>query len=86
MFVYSLSTIIAVYALAVIKQQSLKLLSVIHIRQKYFCLQAVLAIIGLQRSIILSVFLSFQLQCEPPLHIESTVDRKCLYLTVSVCI
>jgi hypothetical protein len=82
MFTYSLSTLIAIYAFAVVKQQSVKLLSVMHVRPKYFCLQAVLLVVGLQRSVILTVFLSFQLPCEPPLHIESTVDRKSHVITL----
>lgn len=91
MFINTVSTLIAVYGFIVVKDQSVKILSNIHVRQKYLSLQLVLLITGMQRSLIMSIFLTFNLQCEEPLHIESTVDRKCilkefcLYIVVCVC-
>jgi len=78
MFINTVSTLIAVYGFTIVKDQSVKILSNIHIRQKYFSLQAVLFIVGMQRSVIVVVFMVFNLPCESPLHIETTVDRECM--------
>jgi hypothetical protein len=74
-FVYTISTLIAVYGLAMVFEQSKIWLQNIHIRAKFFCLQTVLMIIGVQRPIISLVVMFDGIVCVPPLHAKAVADR-----------
>jgi hypothetical protein len=75
--VYAFSTLLAMWSFAIIFDLCKKPLSDVHITPKFFCLQLVLVIVGLQQSIISAFQMAGLIVCDPPLPAQTVAQRKC---------
>lgn len=82
--VYSVSTLLAMWSFAIIFDLCKKPLSDVHITPKFFCLQLVLLIVGLQQSIISVFQMAGLIDCDPPLPAQTVAQRKCKRFVIKI--
>ena len=81
--VYVSSTLLSMWSFSVVFNLCRVPLSDVHIVPKFFCLQGVLLIVGVQRSVISIFELSGLIRCQPPLlPAESVTDRTYIVNTI----
>jgi organic solute transporter subunit alpha len=74
-FAYSVSTLLAIWSFRILYDVCAVPLAGVHIRPKFICLQLVLVIVGVQRSIIEIFVLTGFIVCQPPMSATAVADR-----------
>jgi Organic solute transporter Ostalpha len=74
--VYLFSTLLAMWGFAIVFDLCKAPLTHIHITPKFFCLQLVLVIVGLQQSVVSVFQVAGIIVCDPPLPAEGVANRK----------